>query len=199
MEFNTMSILTLVIGLVVGALIIYILVVLTGAGAGKKERHHPGGDDHPGLRRRHLRGGRRPRSRRRMRRARHHRRARETGRKGRVRSVPAGRRAVRCFGRRGLRRILDADAAGVRGSCLHRHERGTHVRVRGGEHRHGGPEFPGPRLREARRLHPEPARRAGRGRAGRGSGARFRFARARADRSERRRAARRNSYEDRPF
>ena len=36
MEFNTMSLLTLLIGLVIGAIVIYILVVITGAGAGKK-------------------------------------------------------------------------------------------------------------------------------------------------------------------
>ena len=36
MEFNTMSVLTLVIGLIAGAVVIYIFVVMTGAGAGKK-------------------------------------------------------------------------------------------------------------------------------------------------------------------
>ena len=36
MEFNAMSILTLVIGLLAGAILIYIFVVVTGAGAGKK-------------------------------------------------------------------------------------------------------------------------------------------------------------------
>ena len=36
MEFTTMSLITLLIGLFVGAIIIYVVVVLTGAGAGKK-------------------------------------------------------------------------------------------------------------------------------------------------------------------
>ena len=36
MEFNTMSILALIIGLIAGAVLIFIFVVLTGAGAGKK-------------------------------------------------------------------------------------------------------------------------------------------------------------------
>ena len=36
MEFNTMSLITLLIGLIVGAIVIYVIVVVTGAGAGKK-------------------------------------------------------------------------------------------------------------------------------------------------------------------